>query len=87
MADKLNTTHVVLDRELIVYRRERSSTWERATTKERDLKAAKKKADRLRVVAAIRKQENLPAITRKFSNVAKLAIERTVYANALPNVV
>jgi len=50
MAEKNETTHTLLDRELIVYRRERSNIWQcrfkvdgiwqRASTQERDLKKA-----------------------------------------------
>jgi integrase len=86
MAEKNETTHTLLDRELIVYRRERSNIWQcrfkvdgiwqRASTKERDLKKAKSKANELRIEAEIRKRSNLPVITRKFRDVAKLAVER-----------
>jgi hypothetical protein len=51
MPERASTTHVLLDNELIVYRRPRSrvwqcrykvdSTWQRATTKQRDLAKAK----------------------------------------------
>ena len=86
MAEKNETTHTLLDRELIVYRRERSNIWQcrfkvdgiwqRASTKERDLKKAKTKANELRIEAEIRKRSDLPVITRKFRDVAKLAVER-----------
>ena len=86
MAEKNETTHTLLERELIVYRRERSNIWQcrfkvdgiwqRASTKERDLKKAKTKANELRIEAEIRKRSNLPVITRKFRDVAKLAVER-----------
>jgi integrase len=86
MAEKIDTTHVILDNELIVYRRERSNiwqcrfkvdgTWIRASTKEHNLKKAKAQANELRIVAEIRKRSNLPVITRKFRDVAKLALER-----------
>jgi integrase len=86
MAEKIETTHTLLDRELIVYRRERSNIWQcrfkvdgiwqRASTKERDIKKAKSKANELRIEAEIRKRSNLPVITRKFRDVAKLAVER-----------
>jgi integrase len=86
MPEKLNTTEVVLERQLIVYRRERSTVWQcrfkvdgvwqRASTKERDLAKAKVKADALRIEAEIRKRANLPVITRKLRDVGKLAITR-----------
>lgn len=69
-----------------MYRRERSSiwqcrykvggVWQRATTKERNLKDAKEFAKELKITAEIRKRENLPVITRKFRDVGKLAIQR-----------
>jgi integrase len=86
MADKLETTHTLMENELIVYRRERSSiwqcrfkvdgVWQRASTKERDLKKAKAIAKEFMIRAEIRKHDNLPVITRKFRDVAKLAIQR-----------
>jgi NADH:ubiquinone oxidoreductase subunit D len=51
MPEKIETTHVLLENELVVYQRERSSIWQcrykvggiwqRASTKERDLKKTK----------------------------------------------
>lgn len=84
MAEKNETTHTLLDRELIVYRRERSNIWQcrfkvdgiwqRASTKERDLKKAKTKANELRIEAEIRKRSNLPVITRKFRDMPNLLL-------------
>lgn len=86
MAEKLDTTTVLLERALIIYRRERSDIWQcrykvdgkwqRASTKERDLAKAKVAADALRITAEIRKRDNLPVITRKLRDIAKLAIAR-----------
>ena len=86
MSAKLETTHVVSENEIVVYRRERSSiwqcrykvdgVWQRASTKERKLKDAKEVAKTLRIRAEIRKHDNLPVITRKFRDVAKLAVQR-----------
>lgn len=86
MSAKLETTHVVSENEIVVYLRERSSiwqcrykvdgVWQRASTKERKLKDAKEVAKTLRIRAEIRKHDNLPVITRKFRDVAKLAIQR-----------
>ncbi|MBA5608275.1 tyrosine-type recombinase/integrase [Duganella sp. FT3S] len=86
MPEKLDTTHVLMENELIVYRRERSNIWQcrfkvdglwqRASTKERDFKKAKAKARELMIEAEIRKRSNLPVITRRFRDVAKLAIQR-----------
>ncbi len=86
MSAKLETTHIVTENELVVYRRERSSiwqcrykvdgVWQRASTKERKLKDAKEVAKALKIRAEIRKHDNLPVITRKFRDVAKLAVQR-----------
>lgn len=86
MPEKAATTHVLMSNELVLYQRERSSVWQcrfkvdgvwqRATTKERDLATATRKADELRMEAEIRRRSNLPFITRKFRHVAKLAIDR-----------
>lgn len=92
MPQKAATTHVLMSNELVLYQRERSSiwqcrfkvdgVWQRATTKERDLATAKKKADELRMEAEIRRRSNLPFITRKFRHVAKLAIDRMTTESA-----
>ena len=86
MPEKKETTHTLMDNGLVIYRRERSSiwqcrfkvdgVWQRASTKERDIKEAKRKARELMIEAEIRKRSNLPVVTRKFRDVAKLAIQR-----------
>ncbi|ALK87613.1 tyrosine-type recombinase/integrase [Limnohabitans sp. 63ED37-2] len=86
MSAKKETTHIITEGELVLYRRERSSiwqcrykvggVWQRASTKERKLKDAKEVAKELRITAEIRKRDNLPVITRKFRDVAKLAVQR-----------
>jgi integrase len=86
MPDKKETTLVLFDRQLILYQRERSNVWQcrykvdgkwqRATTKERDLAKAKAKAQELLIEAEIRKRNNLPVVTRRFRDVAKLALAR-----------
>ena len=86
MSAKKETTHIISEGELVLYRRERSSiwqcrykvggVWQRASTKERKLKDAKEVAKELRITAEIRKRDNLPVITRKFRDVAKLAVQR-----------
>lgn len=86
MPEKAATTHVLMSNELVLYQRERSTiwqcrykvdgTWQRATTKLRDLGKAKAKAKELMLEAEIRRRSNLPFITRKFRHVAKLAIDR-----------
>lgn len=86
MPEKIETTHVLMPNELVVYRRERSGiwqcrfkvagVWQRASTKQRDLKLAKQAARELMIEAEIRKRSNLPVVTRRFRDVAKLAIQR-----------
>lgn len=86
MPQKLVTTITLMDNELVLYRRERSSIWQcrykvdgqwqRATTKERDEAKARLKARELMIEAEIRKRSNLPVINRKFRQIAKLAIDR-----------
>lgn len=86
MSAKKETTHIISEGELVLYRRERSSiwqcrykvggVWQRASTKERKLKDAKDVAKELKITAEIRKRDNLPVITRKFRDVAKLAVQR-----------
>jgi integrase len=50
--------------------------WQRASTNERNLTLAKQAAKELMVEAEIRLRSNLPVITRRFRDVAKLAIKR-----------
>lgn len=86
MSAKKESTHIISEGELVVYRRERSSiwqcrykvdgVWQRASTKERKLKEAKEVAKSIKIRAEIRKHDNLPVITRKFRDVAKLAVQR-----------
>ena len=93
MPEQKETTHTLIERELVVYRRERSkiwqcrfkvdNVWQRASTKERDIKKAKARAFEIRMEAEIRKRSNLPVITRKFRHVAKLAVERLEHEIAI----
>ncbi len=93
MPEQKETTHTLIERSLIVYRRERSNiwqcrfkvdgVWQRASTKESDLKKAKARANELRLEAEIRKRSNLPVITRKFRDVARLAVERLEHEIAI----
>ena len=86
MPVKIETTHVILERQLIIYRRSHSGAWQcrykcdgkwqRGSTKETDLKKAIERAKRLLIEAEIRKEKNLPVITRRFRDIAKLAVTR-----------
>lgn len=95
MAQQATTTHTVIPRQLIVYRRERSDVWQcrfkvdgkwqRASTKCEDLQAAIKCANQLLIEAEIRKRSNLPVVTRKFRDVARygdyvLSVKRARFA-------
>lgn len=81
-----STTYVVTANKLVVYRRKRSTIWQcrykvdgqwqRASTKERELVKAKERAHELLIEAEIRKRSNIPVVTRRFRDVAKLAIKR-----------
>ena len=61
MPQQLETTHEIIERELIVYRRERSAVWQcrfkvgdiwkRASTGERDLQKAIRKSHEVRMEA------------------------------------
>jgi integrase len=86
MAQQLETTHTLMAGTLLVYQRERSAiwqcrfkvdgVWQRASTKERDLKRAKEAAKKLYLTAEIRKEQNMPVLTRRFKDVAKLAVAK-----------
>ena len=86
MPQQLETTHEIIERELIVYRRERSAVWQcrfkvgniwkRASTGERDLQKAIRKSHEVRMEAEILRRNNLPVITRRFSDIARIAVKR-----------
>ena len=77
-------THLVLDGEVRVYRRERSKRWLaafvidghtiRISTGKRDLAEAKEYARDTFLEYKFRHKNDLPVVTKKFSDVAKLAI-------------
>jgi integrase len=86
MPTKVETTHELMRKELVIYRRERSEIWQcrykvagiwqRASTKQRRFEEAKTRAKEIFFEAEIRNRSNLPVITRRFKDIAKLAIER-----------
>jgi integrase len=86
MSDKKDTTHIVIDKELIVYQRERSTIWQcrycidkqwqRTSTKEYDLGKAKKKAKELFLEAQFRKRNDIAPITRYFKDIAKGVVKK-----------
>ncbi len=103
MPERVDTTHVLMDRRLVLYQRERSEVWQRryqvdgkwhrASTKEHDLGKAKARAERLMIEAEIRKHANLHVVTRKYvwreKRTGKAATRSTVmaYNGALGRVV
>ena len=86
MPTALETTHVVMERTLIVYRRERSAVWQcryrvnrrwqRASTGEHELPKAIEKAHKMYITAEVRHSNGLPVVTRRVKHVAALAIKR-----------
>ena len=86
MAQQADTTHTLMAGTLLVYQRERSAiwqcrfkvdgVWQRASTNERELKRAKEVAKKLLITAEIRKEQNMSVVTRRFKDVAKLAIAK-----------
>jgi len=77
-------THLVLDGEVRVYRRERSKRWQaafvidghtiRISTGKRDLSEAKEYARDAFLEYKFRHKNDLPVVTKKFSDVARLTI-------------
>ena len=96
MPKKIDTTHVLMERQLVVYQRPNSDVWQCrykvdgkwvvVTTKERELTKAKKRAQRLLIEGEIRKESNLPVITKYFKDIARLAKQRMVDEAALGEV-
>lgn len=94
MPVKVETTHTILPRELIVYLRSDSDVWQcrlkvdnkwmARTTKERDVNKAIERAKRLLFEAQLRKEANIPVLTRKFRDIAKLAYQQMELEQADP---
>ena len=86
MPQAVSTTPVLAENKLVIYPRERSNVWQcrykvgnrwkRETIKETDRKQAEKKAWDLLGEAGFRLRNNLSAITRRFRDVAALAVKR-----------
>ena len=86
MPKPVDTTHTIIDNELLIHKRGRSrfwqcrfkvdGEWQRKSTGEADLDKAKKKALDLLYDAQALKRMGMPVITRKFRDIAKLAIKR-----------
>ena len=86
MTARKYTTHVLIERELLLAQRPRSSVWQcrycidgmwqHTTTGERYLKLAKKRAHEILVEAKMRKKMQVAPITRRFRDVAKHTLKR-----------
>jgi integrase len=86
MAIKKESTHQLIYRNLTLYQREHSAVWQcrykadnkwvRATTKETEYELAVIKAKDLLVEAEIRKRSGIPVVTKRFKDIAYLAIDR-----------
>lgn len=80
------TTHVLMNRELVLYKSPRSDVWQcrykvnhkwlRASTREYKFDLACIKAKELLIEAEIRKRSNIPVVTRRFKDIAILAVDR-----------
>lgn len=80
------TTHVLMNRELVLYKSPRSLVWQcrykvdhkwlRASTREYKFDLACTKAKELLIEAEIRKRSNIPVVTRRFKDIAILAVDR-----------
>ena len=86
MSEKKATTHTLIENQLTIAKREESKVWQcrlkiggvwqRISTGERDLRKAKKRAHELLIEANVRVRLNHTAVTRRFTDVAKMAIRR-----------
>jgi len=86
MAIKKESTHQLIHRNLTLYKREHSAVWQcrykvdnkwiRATTKETQFDLAVNRAKELLVEAEIRKRSGIPVVTKRFKDIAMLAIDR-----------
>ncbi len=80
------TTHILMNRELVLYKTSRSLAWQcrykvdhkwlRASTREYKFDLAVHKAKELLIEAEIRKRSNIPVVTRRFKDIAVLAVKR-----------
>ena len=85
MPEKLESTFQLLPKKLIVYKRAHSLAWQcrykignrwfAASTKESDLNAAKERAQRLLIEAEVRNAADIPVVTKRFRDVAKLTLQ------------
>lgn len=96
MPKQIDTTHVLMERQLVVYQRPNSDVWQCrykvdgkwivVTTKERELTKAKERAYYLSVEAKVNSDRKLPVITKYFKDIARLAKQRMADEAALGDV-
>lgn len=82
---KRDDTHQLIERELVVFKRPNTQvwycrykvedTWFTLTTKERDLNKAKAAAQKILAKAQLRREENLPVVTKRVRDVAQLVLK------------
>jgi integrase len=86
MSERNTTTHEVIKRTLIVYKRNYSRNWQcryrinkswyRSTTHESELDEAINSANLILMEAHLRERMNVPAVSKRVKDIAKLAIRR-----------
>lgn len=86
MPEKLDSTYEIYPRELILYKRPTSTVWQCrykvdgkwliASTKLRDREKAIERAKDLKRIAELKKEANLPVVTKKFKDIARLTKQR-----------
>jgi integrase len=86
MREKNENTHILIERQLRIYQRERSAVWQcafnvdgrwqRTSTNERELAKAKKKAHDILVKANVKKELNIAPITRKLKDIATVVVKQ-----------
>lgn len=86
MSAKKDTTHILVDHKLVLFKRPRSQVWQcrfqidgkwqRESTGCRELAEARDKAFDLLMEAGVRKKLNYVPVTRSFKNVAEYTIKR-----------
>lgn len=86
MPEKLDSTYEIYPRELVLYLRPNSTVWQCrykvdgkwhiATTKLRDRAKAIEKAKDIKRTAELRKEANIPVVTKKLKHIAQLAKQR-----------
>ena len=87
MPGKSESTHQLLKKKLVVYRRPDSEVWQcrytvdgkkwhSKSTGEFDLEQASAKAHEILIGSRLLKERNLPVVSKKVSDIAKLAIQK-----------